>query len=92
MSIGGMLRVRAAMKPLSTLKQRLKTVDMATGEPAEAFQERTDVCAVPAAGVVCESVAALVLAGAVLDMFGGDTLGDLKSAHARYLERVQARP
>jgi chorismate synthase len=92
MSIGGMLRVRAAMKPLSTLKQRLRTVDMATGEPAEAFQERTDVCAVPAAGVVCESVAALVLATAVLDMFGGDTLGDLKSAHARYLERVQARP
>ncbi|MGH2789893.1 MAG: chorismate synthase [Actinomycetota bacterium] len=92
MSIGGILRVRAAMKPLSTLKQRLKTVDMATGEPAEAFQERTDVCAVPAAGVVCESVASLVLADAVLDMFGGDTLGDLKSAHARYLERVQARP
>ena len=92
MSIGGMLRVRAAMKPLSTLKQRQRTVDMATGEPAEAFQERTDVCAVPAAGVVCESVAALVLAGAVLDMFGGDTLGDLKSAHARYIERVQARP
>ena len=92
MSIGGPLRVRAAMKPLSTLKQRQKTVDMATGEPAEAFQERTDVCAVPAAGVVCESVAALVIAGAVLEMFGGDTLGDLKSSYDRYLERVQARP
>ncbi|MGH2827838.1 MAG: chorismate synthase [Actinomycetota bacterium] len=92
MSIGGLLRVRAAMKPLSTLKQRQKTVDMATGEPAEAFQERTDVCAVPAAGVVCESVAALVIAGAVLDMFGGDTLGDLKASYDQYLERVQARP
>ena len=91
MTIGGTLRVRAAMKPLSTLKKRLRTVDLATGEPAEAFQERTDVCAVPAAGVVCESVAALVLADAVLEKFGGDTIADLKAAHAAYLERVEAR-
>jgi len=92
MSIGGTLRARAAMKPLSTLKKRLRTVDMADGLAAEAFQERTDVCAVPAAGVVCESVVALALADAVLEMFGGDTVGDLKAAHARYLERVRARP
>ncbi|MGH2775757.1 MAG: chorismate synthase [Actinomycetota bacterium] len=92
MSIGGTLRLRAAMKPLSTLKKRLRTVDMATGEPAEAFQERTDVCAVPAAGVVCESVVALTLADEVLEKFGGDTVADLKGAHARYLERVRARP
>jgi chorismate synthase len=92
MSIGGDLRLRAAMKPLSTLKKRLRTVDMATGEPAEAFQERTDVCAVPAAGVVCESVVALTLADAVLEKFGGDTVADLKGAHASYLERVRARP
>ena len=91
MSIGGPLRLRAAMKPLSTLKKRLRTVDMATGDPAEAFQERTDVCAVPAAGVVCESVVALTLADAVLEKFGGDTVADLKDAHARYLERVRAR-
>jgi chorismate synthase len=92
MSIGGPLRLRAAMKPLSTLKKRLRTVDMATGDPAEAFQERTDVCAVPAAGVVCESVVALTLADAVLEKFGGDTVADLKDAHDRYLERVRARP
>ncbi|HZK50011.1 MAG TPA: chorismate synthase [Actinomycetota bacterium] len=92
MSIGGTLRLRAAMKPLSTLKKRLRTVDMATGDPAEAFQERTDVCAVPAAGVVCESVVALTLADAVMEKFGGDTVADLKGAHARYLERVRTRP
>jgi len=91
MTIGGVLRMRAAMKPLSTLKKRLRTVDLATGDPAEAFQERTDVCAVPAAGVVCEAVVALVLADAVLEMFGGDTLEDLKAAYQRYLERISRR-
>ncbi len=91
MTIGGTLRVRAAMKPLSTLKKRLRTVDLSSGEPAEAFQERTDACAVPAAGVVCEAVLALVLADAVLEMFGGDTLDDVKAARRRYLERVEER-
>lgn len=91
MSIGGSLRVRAAMKPLSTLKKRLRTVDLNTGEPAEAFQERTDVCAVPAAGVVCEAVVALVLADAVLEKFGGDTMDDIKSALDAYMSRVSRR-
>jgi chorismate synthase len=91
MTIGGILRVRAAMKPLSTLKQRLRSVDLSTGEAADAFQERTDVCAVPAAGVVCESVVALVLADAVLEMFGGDTLEDVRAAVERYRERVGRR-
>ena len=91
MTIGGTLKVRAAMKPLSTLKQRLRTVDLATGEPAEAFQERTDVCAVPAAGVVCEAVVILVLADAVLEMFGGDTMNDLEASAARYRARVDER-
>ena len=91
MTIGGTLRIRVAMKPLSTLKKRLRSVDLASGEPADAFQERTDVCAVPAAGVVCEGVAALVLADAVLEMFGGDTLDDLKDSVARYLERIGGR-
>ncbi|MGH2752936.1 MAG: chorismate synthase [Actinomycetota bacterium] len=91
MTIGGSLRVRAAMKPLSTLKKRLRTVDMATLEPAEAFQERTDVCAVPAAGVVCEAVVALVLADAILEMFGGDTLGDLRGSFDRYSARIGER-
>jgi chorismate synthase len=91
MSIGGTLRMRAAMKPLSTLKKRLRTVDMATGEPAEAFQERTDVCAVPAAGVVCEHVVALVLADALLETFGGDTVLDLRRTHEAYLRRLEDR-
>ncbi|MGH2805933.1 MAG: chorismate synthase, partial [Actinomycetota bacterium] len=91
MSMGGTVRVRAAMKPLSTLKKRLQTVDMSTGKSAEAFQERTDVCAVPAAGVVCEAVVALVLADAVLETFGGDTIDDVKAAAARRAERVTRR-
>ena len=91
MTIGGMLRVRAAMKLLSTLKKRLRSVDLSSGQPAEAFQERTDVCAVPAAGVVCEAVVALVLADAVLEMFGGDTIGDLEASYERYNQRVAER-
>ena len=91
MTIGGTLRLRAAMKPLSTLKKRLRSVDLATGEPMDAFQERTDVCAVPAAGVVCEAVVALVLADAFLEMFGGDTVGDLEASVRRYRERTDAR-
>ncbi|MCA1706675.1 MAG: chorismate synthase, partial [Actinobacteria bacterium] len=91
MTIGGTLRLRAAMKPLSTLKKRLRSVDLSTGEPADAFQERTDVCAVPAAGVVCEAVVALVLAGALLEMFAGDTIDDLETAVTRYRERTGAR-
>ncbi len=91
MSIGGTIKLRAAMKPLSTLKQRLRTVDLQTGEPADAFQERTDVCAVPAAGVVCEAVVALVLADAVVEMFGGDTMDDLIAAVDRYKARVARR-
>jgi chorismate synthase len=91
MTIGGTLRMRAAMKPLSTLKKRLRTVDLADGTAAEAFQERTDVCAVPAAGVVCESVVALVLADAFLEMFGGDTVGDLEASVGGYRERIAKR-
>ena len=90
-TIGGTVRMRAAMKPLSTLKKRLRTVDLSTGDPAEAFQERTDVCAVPAAGVVCEAVVALVLADAVLETFGGDTMADLKGAVDRHRERIARR-
>ncbi|HEY7876070.1 MAG TPA: chorismate synthase [Actinomycetota bacterium] len=91
MTIGGLLRMQAAMKPLSTLKRRLRSVDLATGEPSDAFQERTDVCAVPAAGVVCEAVVALVLADAVLEMFGGDTIEDVEAAWQRYMDRIAAR-
>ena len=91
MTIGGTLRIRAAMKPLSTVGKRLRTIDMETGDAAESFQERTDVCAVPAAGVVCESVLALVLAEAVLEMFGGDTLGDVKRRVEDHHKSLQRR-
>ena len=91
MTIGGTLRVRAAMKPLATLKRPLRTVDLATGEPAAAFRERTDACSVPAAAVVGEAAVAWVLADAVLEKFGGDTLGDLQAALAAYDARLQGR-
>src|SRR5947209_10222449 len=91
MTIGGTLRVRAAMKPLATLKRPLRTVDLATGEPAAAFRERTDACSVPAAAVVGEAVVAWVLAEAVLEKFGGDTLGDVQAALAAYDARLKGR-
>jgi chorismate synthase len=78
MSTGETLRVRAAMKPLSSLTRPLATVDVRTGEPAEAIQQRSDVCAVPRAGVVCEAVVALTLADALLEKTGGDTLEEVR--------------
>jgi len=87
-SIGGTLRVRAAMKPLSTLKKPLRTVDVRSKEPAAAFKERTDSCAVPAAGVVGEAMVALVLADAMLEKFGGDYLADIKSSLRAYQDRI----
>ena len=89
MTTGQPLRLRAAMKPLSTLKKRLRSVDLDTGSPSDAFQERTDVCAVPAAAVVCEAVVALVLADAVLEKFGGDSMGELVGAWERYSVRLK---
>jgi chorismate synthase len=74
MTNGQPLRVRAAMKPISTVPRALATVDMATGDEAVAIHQRSDVCAVPAAGVVVEAMVALVLARAVLEKFGGDSL------------------
>lgn len=85
---GEALVVRVAMKPLATLMHPLATVDLASGEPARAAVERSDVCAVPACGVVVEATLALVLADAWLEKFGGDTLADVEAAHARYREEV----
>jgi chorismate synthase len=76
MSTGEVLRVRAAMKPISTVPRALDTVDVATGESAVAINQRSDVCAVPAAGVVAEAMVALVLADAVLEKFGGDSVAE----------------
>ncbi|NDU73418.1 chorismate synthase [Actinomadura sp. DSM 109109] len=73
MTTGEVLRVRAAMKPISTVPRRLDTIDVTTGEPAKAINQRSDVTAVPAAGVVAEAMAALVLADAALEKFGGDS-------------------
>ena len=74
MSTGEVLRVRAAMKPIATVPRALRTVDVATGEAAVAHHQRSDVCAVPAAGIVAEAMVALVLADAVLEKFGGDSV------------------
>src|SRR4029078_13279709 len=73
MSTGERLRVRAAMKPIATVPRALRTVDVESGDAAVAHHQRSDVCAVPAAGVVAEAMVALVLADAVLEKFGGDS-------------------
>jgi chorismate synthase len=91
MTNGQPLRVRAAMKPISTVPRALATVDMATGDEAVAIHQRSDVCAVPAAGVVAESMVALVLARAVLEKFGGDSIAETKNNIASYLEAIAAR-
>lgn len=85
------LVVRGAMKPISTLMQPLSTVDLRTGETAEAVRERSDVCALPAAGVVGEAMVALVLADAVLEKTGGDSLAEVRANWEAYLERIRAR-
>lgn len=74
MSTGEVLRVRAAMKPISTIPKALETIDVRTGATAKAINQRSDVCAVPAAGVIAEAMVALVLAEAVLEKFGGDSV------------------
>ncbi len=83
-SNGETIRVRGAMKPISTLMRPLQTVDMTTGEPAEAVRERSDVCAVPAAGVVGEQMVAFVLAAEFQRKFGGDTVDEFATAVGRY--------
>lgn len=87
MTNGEQLRVRAAMKPISTVPRALQTVDMRTGEAATGIHQRSDVCAVPAGGVVAEAMVALVLAEAVSEKFGGDTIEEVKrnvESYARY--------
>ncbi|WP_334170318.1 chorismate synthase [Sinomonas sp.] len=88
MSIGDVLRVRAAMKPIATVPRALGTIDIATGEAAKAHHQRSDVCAVPAAGVVAEAMVALVLAQAVLEKFGGDSVEETKRNLESFLEHI----
>ncbi|MSV39011.1 MAG: chorismate synthase, partial [Actinobacteria bacterium] len=85
MSNGEILRVRAAMKPISTVPKALDTIDVLTGEAAKAINQRSDVCAVPAAGVVAEAMVALVLAQAVLEKFGGDSVGETRRNFESYM-------
>ncbi|CPV83589.1 chorismate synthase [Mycobacteroides abscessus] len=91
MTNGQPLRVRAAMKPISTVPRALATVDMSTGDEAVAIHQRSDVCAVPAAGVVAEAMVALVVARAALEKFGGDSLSETKTNVAAYLDAVAQR-
>jgi chorismate synthase len=88
---GEPLVVRGAMKPISTLRRRLPSVDLRDGSPADAAVERSDVCAVPAAGVVGEAMVALVLADALLEKFGGDSLSELKRNLDGYLDYLGTR-
>jgi chorismate synthase len=80
--------IRAAMKPLSTLMQPLRSADLVTGEPGEALVERSDVAAVEALAVVAEACVAFELARAAREKFGGDSIGDLVAAHRAYVERI----
>ncbi len=91
MSTGEVLRVRAAMKPISTIPRALRTIDIETGEPAVAINQRSDVCAVPAAAVVAEAMVALVVAQALLEKFGGDSIGETRRNVAGYLKRLAER-
>ena len=91
MSTGEPIRVRVAMKPISTVPRALATVDVRTGEPAKAINQRSDVTAVPAAGVVAEAMAALVLADAVLEKFGGDSVAETARNAEAYLKALVIR-
>ncbi|MEP9392595.1 chorismate synthase [Gordonia sp. VNQ95] len=92
MSNGEDIRVRAAMKPISTVPRALSTIDMSTGDQASAIHQRSDVCAVPAAGVVAESMVALVLAQAALEKFGGDSVAETSENLRGYLKHIATRP
>lgn len=91
MSTGELLRVRAAMKPISTIPKALRTIDTSTGQEAVAINQRSDVCAVPAAGVVAEAMVALVLAESILEKFGGDSVSECRRNIEAYLSSLNIR-
>lgn len=91
MTTGETLRVRAAMKPISTIPRALATVDVSTGEAAQAINQRSDVCAVPAAGVVAEAMVLLTLADAFTEKFGGDSLAEVQRNIRGYLDNLAIR-
>jgi chorismate synthase len=89
MTNGQEVRVRGFLKPISTLRRPLESVDLPTREPAKAAYERSDVCVVPAAGVIGEAMVAIVLAGAMIEKFGGDSLREMKRNFDGYIEQVR---
>ena len=91
MTTGEPLVVHVAMKPIATLMRPLATIDVATGQPAAAAAERSDVTAVPAMGVIAEAMAAYILAGALLEKFGGDALAETRRNHDAYLSHLAGR-
>jgi chorismate synthase len=91
MTTGEVLRVRAAMKPISTVPKALQTIDTTTGEASKAHNQRSDVCAVPAAGVIAEAMVALVLADALLEKFGGDAISETKRNFENYISNLKVR-
>ncbi|MEE1939038.1 chorismate synthase [Streptomyces sp. TRM 70361] len=91
LSTGELLRVRAAMKPIATVPRALATVDVTTGEATRAHHQRSDVCAVPAAGIVAEAMVALVLADAVAEKFGGDSVAETRRNVTGYLDNLEIR-
>src|ERR1043165_4007905 len=88
MSTGEAIRLRVAMKPISTVPRALDTIDVSTGEPAKAINQRSDATAVPAAGVVAEAMAALVLAEAAVEKFGGDSADEMRRNAESYLKAL----
>ena len=88
MTTGGILRVRAGMKPIATVPRALRTIDTTSGEEAIAHHQRSDVCAVPAAGVVAEAMVMLVLAEALLEKFGGDSLVEVRRNRDSFLASI----
>ena len=90
-STGQVLRVKVAMKPISTVPKALDTIDVSTGEAAKAINQRSDVCAVPASGIVAEAMTALVLADAVLEKFGGDSVQETKRNFANYMKSLEIK-
>lgn len=91
MSTGELLRVRCGMKPISTVPKALSTIDTKTGEAAKAINQRSDVCAVPALGVISEAMVALVLANAVLEKFGGDSVKETRRNYESYMENLSVK-
>jgi chorismate synthase len=90
MSTGEILRVRTGMKPISTVPKALATIDVSTGEATKAHHQRSDVCAVPAAGIVAEAMVSLVIANAVLEKFGGDSVAETKRNMQSFLASIPA--